>query len=132
VVVMQSLRILVVEDDPMIGPLLAELLEDLGHFVCAVETDARKAVAAATRLRPDLMIVDVGLGEVSGVAAVAEILKARFVPHVFVTGDVLKNLSLGPKAVLIQKPYRSHDLVAAIARATAGGAGRDERAPLIC
>jgi CheY-like chemotaxis protein len=132
VVVMQSLRILVVEDDPMIGPLLAELLEDLGHFVCAVETDALKAVAAATRLRPDLMIVDVGLGEVSGVTAVAQILKARFVPHVFVTGDVLKNLSLGPKAVLIQKPYRSHDLVAAIARATAGGAGRDERAPLIC
>jgi CheY-like chemotaxis protein len=132
VVVMQSLRILVVEDDPMIGPLLAEILEDLGHVVCAVETDALKAVAAATHLHPDLMIVDVGLGEVSGVTAVAQILKAGFVPHVFVTGDVLKNLSLGPKAVLIQKPYRSHDLVAAIARATAGGAGRDERAPLIC
>jgi CheY-like chemotaxis protein len=130
--VIQSLRILIVEDDPMIGSLLAEVLEDLGHVVCAVETDAPKAVAAATRLHPDLMIVDVGLGDVSGVAAVTLILKARFVPHVFVTGDVLKNLSLGPNAVLIQKPYRSHDLVAAIARATAAGAERDELDPPIC
>ena len=114
---MNSLCILVVEDDPMIGPLLAEILEDLGHFVCAVEVDAAKAVAAAARLHPDLMIVDVGLGEVSGVAAVKAILKEGFVPHVFVTGDILRGLPLGPEAVLIQKPYRGSDLVAAIARA---------------
>jgi len=46
-----------------------------------------------------------------------EILKEGFVPHVFVTGDMLRGLSLGPDAVLIQKPYRGADLVAAIARA---------------
>ena len=118
------LCILVVEDDPMIGPLLAEILEDLGHFVCAVEVDAAKAVAAAARFHPDLMIVDVGLGEVSGVAAVRAILREGFVPHVFVTGDLVKNLSLGPDAVLLQKPYRGSDIVAAIARAVGGPARR--------
>ena len=123
---MNPLRILVVEDDPMIGPLLAEILEDLGHFVCAVEVDAAKAVAAAARLHPDLMIVDVGLGEVSGVAAVKAILKEGFVPHVFVTGDLVRNLSLGPDAVLLQKPYRDSDIVAAIARAVGGPARRGE------
>jgi two-component system, response regulator PdtaR len=114
---MKPLRILVVEDDLMIGPLLAEMLEELGHVVCAVEVDAAAAVAAARRCHPDLMIVDVGLGEASGIAAVKEILKEGFVPHVFVTGDMLRGLSLGPDAVLIQKPYRGADLVAAIARA---------------
>jgi len=114
---MKPLRVLVVEDDLLIGPLLAELLEDLGHFVCAVEVDAAAAVAAARRCHPDLMIVDVGLGEASGIAAVKEILKEGFVPHVFVTGDMLRGLPLGPDAVLIQKPYRGADLVAAIARA---------------
>ena len=121
---MNPLRILVVEDDPMIGPLLAEILEDLGHFVCAVEVDAAKAVAAAARFHPDLMIVDVGLGEVSGVAAVRAILREGFVPHVFVTGDLVKNLSLGPDAVLLQRPYRGSDIVAAIARAVGGRARR--------
>ena len=66
------------------------------------------------------MIVDVGLGDESGVAAVTEILKQGFVPHVFVTGDALRNLSLGPGAVLIQKPFRGPDIVAAIRRAIGG------------
>lgn len=114
---MKPLRILVVEDDPMIGPLLAEMLEELGHVVCAVEVNAATAIAAARRCHPDLMIVDVGLGEASGIAVVREILQQGFVPHVFVTGDILRGLSLGSHAVLIQKPYRESDLVAAIARA---------------
>ena len=110
----------------MIGPLLAEVLEDLGHVVVAVEIDADAAVATARDCRPDLMIVDIGLGERSGVAAVREILRDGFVPHVFVTGDLLGNLDLGPDAVLMQKPYRRADIVAAIARVIGGAAEKDE------
>lgn len=126
---MRPLRVLVVEDDIMIGPLLAEVLEDLGHIVVAVEVDAEAAVAAARNCRPDLMIVDIKLGERSGVAAVKEILRDAFVPHVFVTGDLLRNLELGPGAVLIQKPYRRHDIVAAIVRVIDGASTPDEAAP---
>ena len=128
---MKALRILVVEDDLVIGGLLAETLEDLGYVVCAVETDAANAVAAAARHRPDLMIVDVGLGEASGVAAVKEILRAGFVPHVFVTGDALGVLSLGPDAVLIQKPFREPDIVKAIQRALAAKPARAGVAPAV-
>ena len=60
----------------MIGGLLAETLEGLGHAVCAMESNVAKAVAAASHWRPDLMIVDVGLGEASGIAAVKEILRS--------------------------------------------------------
>jgi CheY-like chemotaxis protein len=123
---MKLLRVLIVEDDLMIGSLLAELLEDLGHVVCAVEIDASAAVAAARRCHPDLMIIDVGFGETSGIAAAKEILEEGFVPHVFVTGDILRGLSLGPEAVLIQRPYSGSDLVAAIARAIGGRASREE------
>jgi DNA-binding response OmpR family regulator len=65
---MKALRTLIVEDDATIGGLLAETLEGFGHRVCAVETNVANAVAAASRCRPDLMIVDVGLGEASGIA----------------------------------------------------------------
>jgi DNA-binding response OmpR family regulator len=123
---MKPLRILVVEDDLMIGPLLAELLEELGHVICAVEVDAAAAVTAATRCHPDLIIVDVGLGEASGIAAVRQILKQGLARHVFVTGDILRGLSLGPGAVLIQKPYRGSHLVAAIARVVGARASREE------
>ena len=126
---MKALRILVVEDDVTIGGLLAETLEDLGHVVCAVEVDASAAVPAARRCHPDLMIVDVGLGEASGVAAVKEILRSGFVPHVFATGDALRDLSLGPEAVLIQKPFRGPDIVHAIERALAAKPARTGVAP---
>jgi hypothetical protein len=43
------------------------------------------------------MIVDVGLGEASGIAAVKQILSSSFVPYVFVTGSTLSGLSLGPE-----------------------------------
>jgi len=114
---MKALRTLVVEDDAMIGELLAETLEGLGHTVCAVERNVADAVAAASHWRPDLMIVDVGLGEASGIAAVKQILRSEFVPHVFVTGDAVRGIPLGAEAVLIQKPFRVSDLERAIERA---------------
>ncbi len=127
---MRPLRVLVVEDDPMVGPLLGEVLEDLGHTVVGVEVDADAAITAARDRRPDLMIVDIGLAGRSGVAAVGEILRDGFVPHVFVTGDLLPEHSLGPDAVLIQKPYRQADIVAAIARAIDGASKRHAAAPI--
>ena len=105
-----------VENDAMIGELLVETLEDLGRTVCALERDVANAFAAAAHWRPDLMIVDVGLGEASGVAAVKEILRSGFVPHVFVTGDRIRGLPLGRETVLIQKPFRVLDLERAIQR----------------
>jgi len=90
---MNALRTLIVEDDAMIAGLLAETLEGLGHGVCAVETNVARAVAAASRWHPDLMIVDVGLGEASGIVAVKQILSSSFVPYVFVTGSALSGLS---------------------------------------
>ena len=122
---MKALRTLVVEDDAIIGGLLAETLEGLGHTVCAVESNVANAVAAASHWRPDLMIVDVGLGEASGIAAVKEILRSGFVPHVFVTGDKVRGMPLGPDTVLIQKPFRVSDLDQAIQRALAAGPACD-------
>ena len=65
------------------------------------------------------MIVDVGLGEASGIAAVKAILRSGFVPHVFVTGEAFSGVSLGPDTVLIRKPFRVSDLDQAIQRALA-------------
>jgi CheY-like chemotaxis protein len=106
---MKALRTLVVEDDAMIGGLLAETLEDLGHTVCAVESNVANAVAAASHWRPDLMIVDMGLGEASGIVAVQEILRRGFVPHVFVTGGTVRGMRLVLKLSSFKSPsaYRT-------------------------
>jgi two-component system, response regulator PdtaR len=114
---MEALRILVVEDEPLIGLLFADLLDGMGHSVCAIAANENDAVAAAARHRPDLMIVDVRLGLGSGLAAVAEILRTRFIPHVFVSGDPSAVHAIRPDAVTLQKPFFASDLIRAIQRA---------------
>jgi two-component system, response regulator PdtaR len=114
---MKALRALVMEDDLMIGMLLADMLEEMGHKVCAIEATEAEAVSAAARCRPDLMIVDAHLREGSGVSAVEKICLTRSVPHVFVTGDVSNVKGLRPDAVVLQKPFLETDLARAIQRA---------------
>jgi two-component system, response regulator PdtaR len=114
---MKTLRILVVEDDFWIGMLLAEMLEEMGHEVCSIEATEADAATAAIRWRPDLMIVDVRLGDGSGVSAVEEILRAEAVPHFFVSGDISAVQALSPGAVCIRKPFGEADITQAIQRA---------------
>jgi len=116
---MKELRILIVEDEAMIALILAELLEAMGHDVCAIEATESDAVAAAARCRPDMMIVDLWLADGNGVSAVDEIRRTGPVPHVFVTADGTMVQALGQDAVIIQKPYREPDLVHAMERALA-------------
>jgi CheY-like chemotaxis protein len=111
---MQALRVLIAEDDAMIGLLLAELVAGMGHEVCATATTEAGAVTAAARYRPDLMIVDGRLREGSGVSAVEEILRAGPLAHVFVTGDPGQIKTRRPAAVIVRKPFRAVELVRAI------------------
>jgi two-component system, response regulator PdtaR len=112
---MKALRVLVVDDDALIGMLLAEMLEEMGHCVCAIEATEADAVAAAIRCRPDLMIVDARLGEGSGVSAIERIFRTWPVPHLLMSGERVQGGR--PGAVVLQKPFLESDLVRAIQRA---------------
>lgn len=115
----QNLRIVLVEDEPLIAILLEDLLKDMGYDVCATEATEDNAVAAFRRESPDLMIVDCHLREGNGIAAVTAVLKDRFVPHIFMTGEDLRHHRLDPAAVVLKKPFLDKDLVAAINKALA-------------
>jgi two-component system, response regulator PdtaR len=114
---MKTLRVLVVEDDALIGQYLAEMLGEMSYEVCAIAATEDDAVAAAVQHRPDLMIVDARLRNGSGVAAVERILRISPIPHVFACGDIVSVETLRPGAVAIRKPFRESDLARAIQRA---------------
>ncbi len=111
---MPALRILLVEDEAIVAMLFADLLVAMGHEVCAIETTEAGAVSAAVRCRPDLMIVDVHLMDGNGASAVAAVLRAGFVAHMFVSGDPLSAAPFASGSVVLQKPFREADLVRAI------------------
>ncbi len=111
---MSSLRILLVEDDNLIGVLLSAMLEGMDHEVVAIVATESDAVAAAARHHLDLMIVDIHLREGSGAAAVARILEDSPVPHIFMSGTALDPDAAG--TIVLQKPFLEKDLVRAIQR----------------
>jgi DNA-binding response OmpR family regulator len=116
---MTGLRILVVDDDAVLGELLGEMLAEMGHQVCSIETTEGDAVRAAAELAPDLVIIDVRLGRGSGVAAVRKILLAGPTPHLFVSGDLRVVVAAMPSAAMLQKPYSEAQLAGGIRRAVA-------------
>lgn len=116
---MTPLRILVVEDDPVIGMLLGEMLEEMGHRVCAIAANETSAVSAAAEHSPDLMIVDASLGAGCGLAAVDAACLGGPRRHLFVSGDAERVRSSRPGAVVLQKPYDEAALARGIAQASA-------------
>ena len=111
---MKVLRILVVEDDALIGTLLAEMLEEMGHEVCGIEATETDAVVAAARERPDLMIVDARLRQGSGICAIEQVLRIGPMPYLFTSGDALRVRAQRPEAVTLQKPFDEAELARAI------------------
>jgi CheY-like chemotaxis protein len=109
--------ILVVEDDELLGLLLSELLVEMGHRVCAIAIDESAAVAAAAVHRPDLMIVDAGLGQGCGLRAVQTVQATGSVRHIFTTGDADSVRRSRPEAIVLEKPFNEPQLARAISLA---------------
>jgi CheY-like chemotaxis protein len=113
-------RILIVEDEPMIRMLLADMLVELGYTIAAEAGRIEEALAAATTLNFDLAILDVNLnGET--IAPVAAVLVARGLPFVFATGYGLDDLPDGfRERPALRKPYQMVDLQATMESALVG------------
>jgi CheY-like chemotaxis protein len=69
-------RILIVDDAPDTARSFCELLSIMGH-TCEFRTEPREALDAARRLRPDLVLLDIGMPEIDG-HQVAKLLRAEF------------------------------------------------------
>ena len=78
-------RVLVVEDEAIIGMALAELVEDEGYSVCGPFTRADEAIAWLEFETPDLAIVDHLLRD-GPCTELVRVLKARGVPFVIYSG----------------------------------------------
>jgi two-component system, NarL family, response regulator LiaR len=69
-----SIRVLIVEDDPMMQLGLEQSLANaVGITVVGQADDGYRAVEAATRLNPDVIVMDIGLPRMDGIAATQQI-----------------------------------------------------------
>lgn len=109
----QIVRLLVVEDEPLVAFDTEHLLSDAGYEIVATVDRVAEAVAVLRGEDPvDLVLVDVNLADGSGLD-VAQAACARGVPVLFVTGAFPPEAA--PLAAgYLAKPYAQRDLLAAI------------------
>jgi CheY-like chemotaxis protein len=108
-------RVLVVEDEPMIRLLLDDMLADLGYTMVAEAGRLDEALALAKDGEFDVAILDVNLNG-QPITPVVEILNARAVPFVFVSGYARRGIPEEHSNIpLLQKPFQPDGLARALA-----------------
>jgi CheY-like chemotaxis protein len=103
-------KILVVEDEWLIAAALADTLSDMGFSVVGPASTAAEALDLVGQECPDCALLDVSLGTGKSFA-VAESLRARGIPFVFLTGYLTTDLpAVCRDAPILAKPVRDADL----------------------
>ena len=100
---MKPTRILIVEDDFLVREWIRKLLEQAGFNILGTAVNGRKAVEQAEALRPDVILMDIGLpGDMDGIDAARQISESC------------------PTPIVVLSAFESPEM---LARATAAGVG---------
>jgi len=111
---MPALKILVVEDEWLIGEELKDQLEHLGHEVMGPALNCAAALELVFRTRPDLAVVDTHLGSETCEAVLDE-LAAQEVPVIICSGHSEQELPDFARGFpLLTKPFNSQAVQSAL------------------
>jgi two-component system, response regulator PdtaR len=110
--------VVIAEDETLIRMDLAEMLAEEGYDVVGQAGDGAKAIELAEELKPDLVILDVKMPVLDGIAAAEAIAGKRIAPVVMLTAFSQRDLverarDAGAMSYLV-KPFTQSDLVPAI------------------
>ncbi|HMU35450.1 MAG TPA: response regulator [Marmoricola sp.] len=111
-------RVVIAEDEALIRLDLAEMLAEEGYEVVAQADNGADAVDLAISLQPDLVILDIKMPKLDGIAAAEQIAQRQIAPVVILTAFSQRELverarDAGAMAYLV-KPFNKSDLVPAI------------------
>lgn len=119
-----SVRVMVVDDNPVVRSGLVALLEAGDHIeVIAEAGDGRRAIELAGHRRPDLVLLDVRMPLVDGVEAAAELSKHTRVLMLTYTEDpdvVRSAIRNGAVGYLVHGAFTAEELEAAVLGTVAG------------
>jgi DNA-binding NarL/FixJ family response regulator len=119
------LRVLLADDHGIVRRGLRSLLEDADVAVVGEAADGLEAVRLCESLRPDMLIVDIGMPKLNGIDVAARVQKLEHPPRVLILSMhadesyIIRALASGARAYLL-KDATDEDLLPAV-RAVAAG-----------
>lgn len=111
----QPQRIFIVEDEVLVAFEMSDTLEELGFEVVGPSLHLEDAEVRAKNSEIDIALLDVNMGSNKTTKPVAEILRERGIPFVFITAyDSAQITFLLPGERVLRKPVNSQSLIDAI------------------
>ncbi len=112
-----DVRVLVLEDEPLIAMLVVDILTDAGYAIVGPAHDLEQANALLDAERIDIAVLDINLGPGVTSAPIADCLEQRGIP--FILGTGYGDAALRPvdrTRPRLSKPYNEREFVALISR----------------
>jgi PAS domain S-box-containing protein len=112
---MEKTRILIVEDEPLIGLEIKNILNDLDYLVTSIVNSGEKAIERVEVDKPDIILMDIRLeGKMDGIDA-AEVIRSRFhIPVIFSTAyldeEKIDRAKITMPFGYLIKPFKERDL----------------------
>ncbi|MXP15591.1 response regulator [Altererythrobacter confluentis] len=108
-------RIFIVEDEALLAFEMSDVLEDLGFEVVGPSNHLEDATVTAASSEIDVACLDVNLGEGKTSKPVAEILRDRGIPYVYITAyDAHQITFLQDDDKVVKKPVSGRKLLDAL------------------
>ncbi|MFI5379202.1 MAG: ANTAR domain-containing response regulator [Tepidisphaerales bacterium] len=115
----KPLRILIVEDESLVGMILRQQLDRMGHTVLGQASNAEEAVELYRRHNPDLVFMDIRLAGSDGLEVAKTLLDERPCPVIVISAYTDRELIDRAAAVgvfgYLVKPVDERELEAQIA-----------------
>ena len=111
-------RIVVAEDESIIRIDIVETLRGFGYDIVGEAGDGEAAVALATELKPDLVVMDVKMPKMDGISAAEKLHQGRIAPVLLLTAfsqkELVERASEAGVVAYIVKPFTPADLLPAV------------------
>nr|WP_312290909.1 response regulator [Clostridium chromiireducens] len=112
---MNKLKIMVVDDSLIMISNLTHTLTEMGHEVVGTARSGSEAVSKSKKLNPDIITMDITMGDINGIEAVEKIMKTdpdKIIIMITSHGQekmVIDAVSVGAKGYLL-KPIKYDNL----------------------